>query len=484
MKKGIKLADNFQEYEQYDALGLKNLMDQKQVSRSEVIEAAISRAQDRNPAINAIVTPLYEQARATTEESSNGPLSGIPFLIKDLAYVKDVRCSFGSRLWKDFVPDHDGDIVSRYRKAGLVIMGKTNTPEIGLACTTEPVLFGPCKNPWDLTRTSGGSSGGAAAAVSAGILPVAHATDGGGSIRIPASCCGLVGLKPTRGRTPLGPDVGEGWGSMATAHVVSRSVRDSAAFLDATHGPASGDPYGAPHFSGSFLEAMSRNPGRLKIAVDRKAINLSQPDSEVSDALAAAAALCESLGHQVEEKSFEYDRETVGMAANALVLTNVRNNILRRAELIGVSVTTDVIEPYTELLVNLANEMSGETYARAMFTIHAATRQIENFFTEYDLILSPTVLLPPPELGFMNTSSTDFETYSDHFNQFWGYTNLYNATGNPAISLPLAWSQEKLPIGMQLVASMGNESLLFQISRQLEEAAPWFDKMPPISDSH
>tara|TARA_R110002072_G_scaffold64_15_gene512 strand:- start:2290 stop:3720 length:1431 start_codon:yes stop_codon:yes gene_type:complete len=476
----MNLSEQFKEYEQYDALGLKTLMDQEQVSASEVMESAIARANERNPSINAIVTPLYDAARSAAAEKLEGPLAGIPFLIKDLAYVKDVRCSFGSRLWKDFIPDHDGEIVSRYRKAGLVIMGKTNTPEVGLACTTEPMLFGPSKNPWDLSRTTGGSSGGAAAAVAAGILPVAHATDGGGSIRIPASCCGLVGLKPTRGRTPLGPDVGEGWGGMASAHVVSRSVRDSAAFLDATHGPARGDPYCAPYFAGSFLEMLERNPGKLKIAVDRNAINLSQPHPEVADALTAAAALCESLGHRVEEKSFEYDRESVGMAASALVLTNVRNNVLRRAELLGIKATTEVIEPYTELLVNLATEMSGETYARSIFTIHAATRQIEEFFTQYDLILSPTVLMPPPSLGFMDTSSTDFETYSEHFGQFWGYTNLYNATGNPAISLPLSWSSDNLPIGMQFVASMGNESLLFQISRQLEEAVPWFNKRPTL----
>lgn len=470
------MADNFPEYEQHDGLGLKALIDNREVSAAEVLEAAISRAEKSNPDINAIVTPLFEEARAVAAAKPEGPLAGIPFLIKDLAYMKDVRCSFGSRLWQDFIPDHDADIVTRYRKAGLVIFGKTNTPEIGLACTTEPVLFGPARNPWDLSRTTGGSSGGAAAAVAAGILPVAHATDGGGSIRIPASCCGLVGLKPTRGRTPLGPDVGEGWGSMATGHVVSRSVRDSAAFLDATHGPAPGDPYQAPHFAGSFLEAMARQPGHLRIAIDPDAINSNQPHPEVTAALQRTAELCASLGHHVEEQRFEYDRETVGMAASNLVLTNVRNNVLRRAELLGVKVTTDLIEPYTELLVNLANDISGESYARSVFTIHAATRQIETFFNDYDLILSPTLLQSPPPLGYMDTSSTDFETYSAHFNQFWGYTNLYNATGNPAISLPLAWSSENLPIGMQFVASMGNESLLFQISRQLEEAAPWFDR--------
>jgi len=476
------MADNFPEYEQHDALGLKALIDNREVSPTEVLEAAISRAEKSNPDINAIVTPLFEEAREVAAAKSEGPLAGIPFLIKDLAYMKDVRCSFGSRLWQDFIPAHDADIVSRYRKAGLVIFGKTNTPEIGLACTTEPVLFGPARNPWDLTRSTGGSSGGAAAAVAAGILPVAHATDGGGSIRIPASCCGLVGLKPTRGRTPLGPDVGEGWGSMATAHVVSRSVRDSAAFLDATHGPAPGDPYHAPHFTGSFLEAMARHPGRLKIAIDPDAINLNQPHTEVAEALQRTAELCAALGHDVDEQRFEYDRETVGTAASNLVLTNVRNNVLRRAELLGVPVTTDLIEPYTELLVNLASDISGESYARSMFTIHAATRQIETFFNDYDLILSPTLLQPPPALGYMDTSSTDFETYNAHFNQFWGYTNLYNATGNPAISLPLAWSSENLPIGMQFVASTGNESLLLQISRQLEEAAPWFNRTAATTD--
>ena len=464
------------EYQDYDAIGLKELVDNGDVSATELLETAISLAEEKNPAINAIVTPMFEKAR--TEKAKEGPLGGVPFLIKDLAFVKDIPCTFGSRLWRDFVPDHDAEIVKRYRQAGLVIFGKTNTPEVGLACTTEPVLYGATKNPWDTERTPGGSSGGAAAAVAAGILPVAHATDGGGSIRIPASCCGLVGLKPTRARTPLGPDAGEGWGSMATAHVVSRSVRDTALLLDVSHGPAAGDPYHAPHFAGSYLEQMQKAPGQLRIAIDPLPVNGRRMHPEVDKALQVTAKLCESLGHQVEQKCFDYDREMLGLATSSLVISNVRNNVLRRAEAIGVQPDETNIEAYTAFLIALAEGISGETYARSINMIHAVSRQLETFFSEYDLILSPTLLQPPPLLGYMDTNSSDFETYNEHFNDFWGFTNLYNATGHPAISLPLAWSSDELPIGMQFVAPFGREDVLMQVSHQLEQAQPWFHRRP------
>ncbi|MCB1693129.1 MAG: amidase [Pseudomonadales bacterium] len=468
------------EYEELDAVAIAALIATGETTATEVLETAIALAQERNGTINAIVTPMYEAAREVAAAHPTGPLGGVPFLIKDLAYVAGTRCSFGSRLWQDYVPDHDADIVKRYRAAGLVLFGKTNTPEVGLAATTEPVFLGPCRNPWDLSRSTGGSSGGAAAAVAARILPVAHATDGGGSIRIPASCCGLVGLKPTRARTPLGPDVGEGWGSMATAHVVSRSVRDSAALLDATHGPAQGDPYHAPPFEGSYLSAHQSEPGRLRVAIDLRPINGGPVSAECRDGIESAARLLASLGHHVEEVDMDYDRESLGMAAGALVMANVRNNILRRAEALGVTPSPDNTEALTLRFVEMGAGITGETYARAINQIHATTRWMEGFFTKWDLVMSPTLLSPPPPLGFMDTSSDDGDTYAAHFNTFWGFTNLYNATGHPAISLPLHWTDEGLPVGIQFAAPFGNELRLLQLARQLEVAAPWADRRPPL----
>lgn len=466
------------EYENLDAVAIAELIKAGDVSQTEVMEAAITRAEERNPALNAIIAPLFEDARSLAKTEAEGPLAGVPFLIKDIAYLKDVPCTYGSRLWQNFVPDHDAELIARFKKAGLNIFGKTNTPEVGLACTTEPVLFGPTHNPWNLEHTPGGSSGGAAAAVAAGILPAAHATDGGGSIRIPASCCGLVGLKPTRGRTSLGPDIGEGWGSMSTAHVVSRSVRDSAALLDVTHGPAVGDPYHAPYFGGRYLDEVKNPDHPLRIAVDRIPVNDRQMDPEVAEGLDNVARLCESLGHNVEERSFEYDREALGNATSALVIANVRNNVNARAEMLGIEPSLDVIEQYTHLMVTLGEQITGEIYAASINCIHRVTRQLEIFFLDYDLILSPTLLTPPPKLGYMDTDSPDFDTYGEHFNSFWGFTNLYNATGNPAISLPLHWSADNLPVGIQFVAPWGGEDRLFNIAAQMEEALPWFDRRP------
>lgn len=466
------------DYESYDAVGLAELVERHEVSAEEVLESAIVRTEQRNAALNAVVTTMYDEAREAVRDGVSGPLAGVPFLIKDLAYVKGVRCSYGSRLWEDFVPDHDAHLVTRYRQAGLVIFGKTNTPEVGLAPTTESVLLGPCRNPWDLDRTPGGSSGGAAAAVAAGVVPVAHATDGGGSIRIPASCCGLVGLKPTRARTPLGPDVGEGWGSMATANVVSRSVRDTAALLDVSHGPASGDPYHAPHFGGSYLKEHTTHPGQLRIAIDLEPVNGSEVHKDCVAGVQHVAALCEKLGHRVEETAFDYDRETLGGATGTLVLCNVRNNVLSRARELGVELSEANVEKLTLAFVEMAGHVGGDEYAAAINTIHRTSRYVERFFKDYDLILSPTLVCPPVALGYLDTNG-DREIYNRHFNEFWGFTNLYNATGNPAISLPLHWTKEGWPVGIQFAASFGDELLLLRVANQLHEAQPWFDRRPP-----
>jgi amidase len=468
------------EYDRFDALALGELVRSGEVSARELVLEAISRAEALNPTINAIVTELYGAAVEAAPEVSRreGPLAGVPFLLKDLAYQEGVRCTFGSRLFRDFVPDHDADLVKRHRAAGLVIFGRTNTPEVGLAATTEGVLLGPCRNPWNTERTPGGSSGGAAAAVAAGILPAAHATDGGGSIRIPASCCGLVGLKPSRARNPVGPDAGEGWGSMSTGHVVTRSVRDSAAFLDATHGPAPGDPYYAPPFEGSYLEAHVAEPGQLRIAMDLNTITGEAVDPACAEAAKKAAALCESLGHVVEEAWPEYDRATFGQSTGAIVAANVANSIYSRAEALGRELTLDDVERLTLATAERGRAIPASAYVRAIGVIHQTGRILAEFCERYDVILTPTLVSPPVPIGWLNPDMEDLAVYGERFGKFWGFTNLHNATGQPAISLPLHWTDDGLPVGVQLAAGYGNELLLLQIARQLEEAAPWFDKRP------
>lgn len=472
------MALSFEEYREFDAVGLAELVKSGKVTSLEVLEAAIEAAERLNPALNAIVTAMYDEARRVAATGPSGPLAGVPFLIKDLYLVNGVACTQGSRLWKGYVADHDAEIVTRYRNAGLVIFGKTNTPEVGLTATTESVMLGACHNPWDLSRTTGGSSGGAASAVAAGILPAAHATDGGGSIRIPASCCGLVGLKPTRARTSSGPDSGEGWGGMSTGHAVSRTVRDSAALLDAVHGPAPGDPYYAPYFAGSYLGQHTASPGKLKIAIDLNPINEAKVHPECRKAVENAAKLCGQLGHQVDEVNLPYDRAAVGQAAGLLVVANVRNTILARANVIGVQPSLENIEALTLEFVEMGAHFTADTYAASVQVIQRASRWIEGFFSGYDLIMSPTLVCPPVPLGYLDTNSPDRETYTQRFNEFWGFTSLYNATGNPAISLPLHWTGDNLPVGVQFAASFGNELLLLQLANQLEQAQPWSDKRP------
>ncbi len=471
----------FSDYQQHDALGLASLIRRGELSTSEVLEAAIERSEARNADINSMVAQTHDEARATaTAPLPDSPIAGVPFLIKDLAYLKGVPCTYGSRLYADNHADHDATVVERYRTAGLVIFGKTNTPEFGLNVVTEPALFGPCRNPWNTDHTPGGSSGGAGAAVADGWLPVAHATDGGGSIRIPASCCGLVGLKPSRARNPAGPDVGEGWGGMSTGHVVSRTVRDSAAFLDATHGSALGDPYPAPRFDGSYLQQHTNSLRPLRIAVERNTMTGVAPHDECIRAVERAVKLCEELGHHVEEASPEIDRELFGQATGAIVVGNIANSVYGRAKTLGRELCDDDIEPHTRFMAESGRRLTAEDYARAVQVIHQAGRALARFHQTYDLMLSPTLVCPPVPVGFLDTI-TDYDAgvFNKRFVQFWGYTNLQNATGQPAISLPLYWSSENLPVGVQFVGSLGDELTLLQLAAQLEQAAPWFSRTPP-----
>src|SRR5215468_4114816 len=340
-----------EEFARYDGLGLAQLVRRREVTAGEVLEAAIAQVEASNHVINAVVCRLYDQARsAITAGLAAGPFTGVPYLLKDLgAHYKGAVTTFGGALFKDFVVDHDSEITARLKRAGLVIFGKTNTPELGLASSTEPRLFGPTRNPWHLDHSAGGSSGGSAAAVAAGMAPMAHATDGGGSIRIPASACGLFGLKPTRARNPAGPDAGEGWSGASVGHAVTWTVRDSAALLDATSGPDVGDPYWAPPPARPFLEEVGRDPGRLRVALATRPWNGQPVDAECEDAARAAARLCEGLGHRVEETTPEIDARALGEATVVIIGANVLASLEGRAAALGRALAATDVERVTWL---------------------------------------------------------------------------------------------------------------------------------------
>jgi amidase len=473
------------DYESYDAIGLAQLVRRGEVTPMELLDAAIERVEARNPAINAVVTRMYDDARRSIQAGlPEGPFKGVPFLLKDLGvYYKGIPTSHGSRLFAGFVPDHDSTLVERYRRAGLVLFGKTNTPEFGLTVTTESRLFGPCRNPWDLERTSGGSSGGAAAAVAAGMVPAAHGSDGGGSIRIPASCCGLFGLKPTRGRVPMGPDVGEGWNGMSVNHAITRSVRDSAALLDVVAGPASGDPYWAPPATRPFLEEVGKDPGLLRIALTTTPPSGAAVDPVCITATRAVGTWCEALGHKVEEASPPVDYDEFKPAVIAIINANVRAMLEIRAKQTGREARPGDVERISWLAAEDGKNATAASYVQAVRTIHRAGRRVVPFFDKYDMLLSPVLLKPPVLLGFLDMMAEDHRHYMKNLYSFFGFTNLFNATGQPSMSVPLYWTEDDLPIGLQFSARFGDEALLLRLAAQLEEAHPWKNRGPVTTKS-
>ncbi len=470
----------FPEYDLYDAIGLAELIREGEIGALDVLDAAMERVDARNPRINAVVDSWYDEAKSGLKNPlPDSPLAGVPYLLKDLGVLYNGRrTSNGSRFFSDAVADHDSTITERYRAAGLVIFGKTNTPEFGLNATTEPALLGQCRNPYDMDRSTGGSSGGAAAAVAARMVPAAHATDGGGSIRIPASNCGLFGLKVTRARNPIGPDVGEGWSGFGVGHAVTRTVRDSAALLDATHGPSPGDPYFAPPASGSYLDQVGRDPGRLKIAMTTRSAADTPVDPECVRAVEDTAKLLEELGHVVEDAEPDYDVDAMKFAMKTIIGSNMRTLLDLRAAALGRPATADDVEPISWHWAELGASVTGADYARALIVIHAISRRMADFFSDYDLALSPTLPHPPLPLGRTSMAGDDLDAYFEELTERVPFTPLYNASGNPAVSLPLHWTDTGLPVGVQLGAAFGAEDLLLRISAQLEQTRPWRDRRP------
>lgn len=471
------------EYEDQDALGLADWVRKGEVTPAELLEAAVARVESRDPALNAVVIRAFEEARKAIEAGlPDGPFRGVPWLLKDLyAAWKGVRLTNGSRFFSDNVPDFEIELVSRYRRAGLVFFGRSASPEFGLTTTTESSLFGQTRNPWKLEHTAGGSSGGAAAAVAAGILPAAHASDGGGSIRVPASCCGLFGMKPTRARVPAGPKVGEGWSGMSTAHAVTRSVRDSAALLDACQGPARGDPYWAPPPARPYLEEVGADPGKLRIALQTRAFNEAEVDAECEKAARDAAALCRSLGHEVEEAELRIDKDAMGRATQVLIASNVHATLQERSEELGREWTADEVEPMTHLMMEAVKNVTSTEYARSIRVIHGLSRHVEAFFENYDVLITPTMATPPLPLGRTALSRPDVAGLMSDLGRTVAFTQIFNAAGNPAMSVPLAWSRSGLPLGVQFAGRFGDEATLYRLAGQLEQAQPWFRKRPELA---
>lgn len=471
----------FAEYVDCDGLQLAQLVRSREVSATEVLEAAITRIEALNPHLNAVITKVYDQARPAAAATDGGaPFAGVPFLLKDLGGAQaGVPLSAGSRFFAHAPAPADAEIVTRHKRAGLMILGRTNTPEFGLNASTEPVAFGPTRNPYDTTRTSGGSSGGSAAAVAARMVPLAHASDGGGSIRIPASCCGLFGLKTTRNRNTLAPYAGEGLAGCSVEHVVSRSVRDSAAALDATAGPAPGDPYYAAPPARPFLDEVGAPPGKLRIALATGAFDGGPVHPDCIAAAREAARLCEDLGHRVEDATPAYDVEGLGVNYNRLFAVGAAANIQMRARALGKEPDPAGFERITWAMVELGRQVGAPDYVMMLNRLHGITREIAAFFETYDLLLTPTLAEPPVKLGVLDMMGDDLAAYSERLWRFTPFTYPFNVTGQPAMSVPLHWNGDGLPIGVHFVGRYADEATLLRLAAQLEEARPWADRRPP-----
>ncbi|HEY8945552.1 MAG TPA: amidase family protein [Polyangiaceae bacterium] len=495
---------NFKEYNDFDALGLAELVRGKQISPRELVEAAIERIEAVNGRLNAVVYKLYDSALASARapNSGTGPLAGVPMLMKDLlSPCAGAPFTSGSRYYNGHVPDYDAEIVRRYRRAGLLVLGKTSTPEFGIMPVTEPVLFGACRNPWDLARTPGGSSGGAAAAVASGMVPVAHGGDGGGSIRIPAACCGLFGLKPTRGRNPCGPDASEHWYGLAAEHVVSRTVRDSAALLDASAGPEPTSPYWAPPPGRAFLDEVGAPLRPLRIAFTSVPQLPSRVHPDCRDAVRDAAKLCEEMGHHVEEAAPPVDPEMFAHAFFTVICASVAAGIELSAQQIGRRPGRNELEIATWLAGLLGAELSAGQAFAAIQVLQSMARSVHRFFEQYDILLTPTLGSPPLRIGELEPRGAEALAHRTIANlglgsilrlkrviqatvnrvfEFVPFTPLANVTGQPSMSVPLYWNGRGLPVGSQFTARFGEEATLFRLASALEAARPWAHLRPPV----
>ncbi len=463
-----------------DATAQAQLVASGEVSPAELVDAAIARIERVNPALNAVIHPLFDKARqAAAGPLPEGPFRGVPFLVKDaVCHTAGDPYHCGMRVLKErgFRASADTELARRFRAAGFVFVGKTNTPELAMSVTTEPLAYGATHNPWNPDHSPGGSSGGSAAAVAAGLAPVGHANDMGGSIRVPASFCGLVGLKPSRARGTLAPDFGEYWGPLTHEHVVTRSVRDTAAVLDAVSGPAAGDPYTAPPPLRPFTAEPGAPTGSLRVGIVTRS-------SRVEVAAPCAAAVVETgrllaeLGHKVEEAPLPAE-ET--LEVGPWMTAGVARDLERWSEILGEPIGPDDVEPANALFAEIGRAMTATAYLAAEERAYAWAREAQRPFVDsLDLLVTPTAPLPPPALGQL-APDVEIGELLGRFGSVTVFTMPFNVTGQPAISLPLAWTDEGLPIGVQLVAAAGREDLLLRVASQLEEAKPWRERRPAL----
>lgn len=488
------------EYAELDGLALAALVRAGDVEATELVELAIRAIERVDPQLNAVVHRMYERARQQASSPQEGPFTGVPMVVKDSdGAVAGEPYTMSCRFMEGYIADHDAEIIARQRRSGAIFVAKTNLPELAIMGTTEPELRGATLNPWNTAFSVGGSSGGSAALVAAGAVPIGHAGDGGGSIRIPASACGLFGLKPTRGRNPIGPDLGEGWGGYVQMHLVSRSVRDSAAMLDATHGPEAGAPYADPPVERPFLEEVGRPPGKLRIAFTTASLfgRTTHPDSVA--AVQDAARLLEDLGHTVEEARPTFDRDALVRAYLTQVAAATAAVVDECARLTGRKPDPSRFEPATWFLNQLGRTLSALDLQRAREDAFLTHRALAPFFEKYDLFLTSTMAHPPPRIGELALKRHErlglavlrrvpvaaamrklLDDLADESLEKTGNTMLFNQTGQPAISVPLYWNSDDLPIGVQLAGRFAEEGLLLRVAAQLEEARPWNRRRPRI----
>lgn len=460
-----------------DGLGLADLIRRGEISSLEVLDAVIARIEARDPAINAVVHRFYDEARVElTAATPDGPFAGLPFLLKDLyTFQRGRPCGNGSRWLADYRASFDDPLVARWRAAGLIVVGKSATSEFGLNVSTETRQHGATRNPWNPAYSAGGSSGGAAAAVAAGMVPLAHATDGGGSIRIPASCCGLFGLKPSRGRN-LTTDA---WAGLAVFHAVTRSVRDSAALLDVTAGPPVYHAYSLPQPAEAFLAATGRDPGRLRLAWTAGTPGDVSLHPDCRRAVEQAVALAADMGHVVEEVTLPVDYDELRENMIVIVAASMADTLASGNPLRPEGATREDVETLTWLFAERGRGIAAADFLRAQFAVRQFGYRLNAFLQPYDALLTPTMAQPPAPLGSLDTMAADFEAFSRAVQPYVTYTQMFNMSGQPAASLPLHWTPEGLPVGVQVAGRFGAEAMLLSLAAQFEKARPWFDRRPP-----
>lgn len=468
-----------EEYNRHDAVGLAALVATGEVTAAEVLQESMARIEATERPLNGVVATCFDDAhRNVGALLPTGPLTGVPYLVKDLnTWVRGMPATNGSRALANFVPDRDAVLVERLRTAGLILLGKTNTPEFGLNVCTAPALFGVTPNPFDPTRSAGGSSGGSAVAVATGVVPAAHATDSGGSIRIPASNCGLFGLKPSRSRVPLGNDQPEGLGGLSAGHAVTHSVRDSAVLLDATTGPLPGRVNEFRESAGPFVDALVRDMPDLRVALWTDGLAGEAVSEECARVAAEAAILCESVGCLVEEVRPPVEGGALRDALDVVFTTNIRQVVQAVLADQPAAVTEGLLEPITVACFEAGARHDGVAYEAALRHAQRVAHAMEEFFERFDLLLTPTLAEPPMPLGQLDMQTDDWDSYFQHLLDVIPFTPLFNVTGGPAASVPLGWSGDGLPIGVQFGAAVGSEATVLRLARELEQAKPWHDRI-------